>query len=212
MKRKRPGFWLAWVDMLMAQLATFAALFILSAFLINPPAPKKEGVEQKAEFLVTLNWPNGNFDDIDLHMLMPDGRMVNFRSRQQGYVLLDQDDMGTNGTYVGTDGQQHVLDGAHQEVITLRAIVPGTYTVNVHVYRVTKQWGVLDSKPQLPYPVKVTLVKINPVVSTIGIVDVLLEKVGQQKTAFSFTVLENGEVTLDNHADTPFIPVANEPS
>ncbi len=196
--------------MIMAQLATFAALFILSAFLINPPVVKKEGIESKAEFLVTLTWPNGTFDDIDLHMLMPDGRMVNFRSRQQGYAMLDQDDMGTNGTYVGTDGQQHILSGAHQEVITLRAIVPGTYTVNVHVYRVTKQWGVLDSNPQLPYPVHITLVKINPMVNTVESVDVLLEKVGQQKTAFSFTVLENGEATVDNHADVPFIPQSSD--
>ena len=207
-RRKRPGFWLAWVDMLMAQLATFAALFLLSVFLINPPTQVTPGVEQKAEFMITLTWPKSSFDDLDLHLLLPDTRQVNFRSRQQGYAMLDQDDMGTNNTYVGTDGQEHLLDDGHRETITIRAVVPGTYTANVHVYRVRTQWGTLDGL-KLPYNAHVTLTKLNPTVQRLASVDVPLDQLGQQRTAFSFIVAENGEASVDVHADVPFIPTRN---
>lgn len=193
----------------MAQLATFAALFIVSVFLINPPVPEKPGVEQKAEFLITLSWPAGNLDDIDLHLLMPDGRMVNFITHQQGYAMLDADDTGINDSYTDHDGITHLVRG-HQEVITVRAIVPGTYVVNVHVYRVTEDLYGVTSTPRLPYPVHVTLTKINPRVDVIGSADVVLSHIGEQKTAFAFTVTDSGWAVIDTTVDRPFIPVRTE--
>lgn len=202
MKRKRAGYFWAFVDMLAAMLATYAALFILSVMQIHP-AESKPGVEMKAEFLVTLTWPQGNLDDIDLHLLLPDRKMVNFRAHDQGWALLDHDDIGVNGFYF-IDGAPKQLE--HKEVISIRAIVPGTYVANVHVYRHNESYADMQSNPALPFPVHVKLTKLNPQVQDVSEVDVMLSSVGEQKTAFAFDVRANGDVSVDTTADRPFIP------
>src|SRR5574337_1070051 len=103
--RTKYAFTLSWIDMLFSQLAVFAFLFLV-AFAMIKPAEQKPGVEMKAEYLVTLTWPAGNLDDIDLHMLLPDHKQVNFKTREQGYAILDHDDRGTSDWYV-LAGQAH---------------------------------------------------------------------------------------------------------
>jgi hypothetical protein len=209
MKRKRPGFFLAWVDMLYGQMAGFLFLFVLSVMLINPPQTSKPGIDMNAEFLIKMSWPDDNFDDVDLHMLLPSGKHLHFRNREVEYALLDHDDLGTNGRYQ-VNGQLKRV-GRHQETIMLRAIVPGNYVVNLHVYRVNRTvlgdgGSPVDSKPVLPYPVHVTLTKLNPRVDELASVDVVLHEQGEQRTAFAFTVLPNGFATVDHDTDIPFIP------
>jgi len=82
MKRKRPGFFLAWVDMLYGQMAGFLFLFVLSVMLINPPQASKPSINMNAEFMIKMSWPDDNFDDVDLHMLLPSGRHLHFRNRE----------------------------------------------------------------------------------------------------------------------------------
>ena len=68
MRRRRSyGFALSFQDMLMAMIALYAFLFLIAYALIKP-ANSKPGVEMKAEYLLTLDWPDGNLDDIDLHL------------------------------------------------------------------------------------------------------------------------------------------------
>lgn len=207
MKRKRPGFWLAWCDMLYGQLATFTFLFIVAFVVLRPEAKKQDGVELKAEYLITMTWPDGNLDDVDLHVRLPDGSMVNFRSKEVAYVMLDHDDRGINGQYTNAEGKVMLLRG-HKEVATVRAIVPGTYVANVHIYRVNDSYLDQKSDPVLPYAVQVTLTRLNPQVEDVASADVVMSEVGQQKTAFAFTVQEDGSVQVDKDADVPFIPTA----
>jgi len=124
--------------------------------------------------------------------------------------VLDHDDLGTNGSYQ-LNGQLKRV-GSHLETITLRAIVPGTYVVNVHVYRINRTapgdgGSAVESKPVLPYPVHVTLTKLNPRVDEVASVDVVMHELGEQRTAFAFTVLPNGFATVDYTTDIPFIPL-----
>ncbi len=207
MRRPRAyGFALSFQDMLMAMIAVYAFLFLVAYALIKP-ADDKRGIEMKAEYMLTLEWPEGNLDDIDLHLLLPDQKMVNFRNREVQHALLDHDDLGTNGVYVGADGKTMRLP-EHKEVITLRAIVPGTYVANVHVYRVNADTATWHSDPKLPLPVKVRLVKLNPRVEELAVADVVLSRLNDQKTAFQFNIADNGDVTVDRDADVPFIPTA----
>lgn len=205
MRRQRQyAFTISWMDMLYCMISVFAFLFLLK--VTDKPAESKPGVEMKAEFLITMTWPKGSLDDIDLHLLMPDGRMVNFKTDEQGYVVLDHDDIGVNGSYVAADGTATLLE--HKEMITVRAIVPGTYVVNVHVYRLNASFVGRPSDQALPYSARVKIQKLNPRVEDLAEVDVPLARLGEQKTAFAFTVDEKGRAVIDRDADRPFIPTA----
>ena len=207
MRRARPyGFGLSFQDMLMAMIAVYAFLFIVAYALIRP-ADEKPGVEMKAEYMLSVEWPDGSLDDIDLHLLLPDQKMVNFRTREVQHALLDHDDLGTNGLYYGADGKP-VRIPEHKEVITLRAVVPGTYVANVHVYRVNQAESAESSESKLPFPVKVRLLKLNPRVEDVAVADVVVSRVGEQKTAFQFTIHDGGDVRVDRGDDVPFIPTA----
>ena len=201
-KGKRPGYYIAWVDLLYGQWAAYVLLFLAALSLANPP--KSEGIETKAEFLVVLEWPKGSLDDIDLHVLLPDQRHVNFKQREVGFAVLDHDDMGTNGTYVDSAGKRTLIP-EHKEVVSLRAMVPGTYAVNLHVFRAANEFLGSPADPPLPYSAKVRLIKLNPRFEELTNVDVPLTQVGEQKTAFVFTIADNGSVNVDKEADLPFL-------
>ena len=195
---------IAWVDSLYLQTAAFFMLFVCALVLIHPPAPIKPGVELKAEYMVVLTWPATNLDDIDLHMLLPDGQQVDFHQPQVGAVMLDHDDLGTNN-YIHDGSGHYVSMGEHREMMTIRAIVPGRYVANVHVFRVNKTYAELTSTPLLPYKVHVVLMKLNPSVTQLCDADVELRHVGEQRTAFAFMLQDDGWATCDTDADAPFI-------
>jgi len=206
MRRQRAyGFALSFQDMLMAMIAIYAFLFLI-AFALIKPADAKPGIESKAEYMIALEWPPGNCDDIDLHLLLPDGRRVNFSKREVEHAMLDHDDLGTNGVYRIADGTVRRIP-QHKEVITLRAIVPGTYVANVHVYALGEGTAEDPSNPKLPFPVKVTLTKLNPIVVDIAQTEVVMSRLGEQRTAFQFFINERGEAKVDRDADVPFIVV-----
>jgi hypothetical protein len=189
--------------MLMAMMAMYAFLFMVAYALIKP-ADQAPGVQMKAEYMLTLEWPGGNLDDIDLHLLLPDGKAVDFHHREVEHAMLDHDDVGTNGVYVGADGGRARV-AQHREMVTLRAIVPGTYVANVHVYRVNRKMLDWQSEPTLPYPATIRLTRLNPRVQDVASVDVTLTREGEQRTAFAFTIAAGGGVSVDRDADVPFI-------
>jgi hypothetical protein len=86
--------------------------------------------------------------------------------------------------------------------------VPGTYVANVHVYRVNHAESAESSESKLPFPVKVRLLKLNPRVEDVAVADVVVSRVGEQKTAFQFTIRDGGDVSVDRGDDVPFIPTA----
>lgn len=201
-RRVRPyGFALSFQDMLMAMMAIYAFLF-LTAFALIKPGESKAGVETKAEYIVTLEWPPDSADDIDLHLMLPDEKMVNFRNREVEHAMLDHDDLGINGVYRDPSGKMARIR-QHKETMTLRAIVPGTYTANVHVYHVA---DTPDPGTMLPYSATVRLMKLNPRVDEVAAVEVPLTRIAEQKTAFQFTIGDKGQVSVDRDADVPFIP------
>jgi len=198
---------LAFLDMLFNMMLVFAMLFMLSFILIkendSKPAP-----ERKAEFIIEMSWPDEAFDDIDLHILMPNGKQVNFRNRDVEYILLDRDDRGAHGDMIfNGEGQMEVIK-TNREVASIRAIVPGKYVVNIHAYRFYNHLVELKSDVSPPYPVKIVLTKINPTISEVTKVEKIIETPGQQVTAFSFEVTEDGTVVeLNKEDDIPFIQI-----
>lgn len=211
MRRDKSGWLWAFVDLLLCMVGLFVALFIVAMLQMNP-ATKRGTVDMPAEYVLRLTWPDKALDDIDMHLLLPNKKVVNFSTKDVDYATLDRDDLGlvaSNDLYV-VNGQLHTVF-KNQEITTIRAIVPGTYVVNLHVYHASSMTmyagEAIESAAKLPYKAHVTLERLNPHVTTLIEVDVPLSREGEQVTAFQFTVNADGSVTdVRTNVDVPFIP------
>ena len=179
---------LSFLDLLFNTVLCFAALFALSFILINPSKEDKN-VEVKAEFIITVTWPNDLNNDVDTYVEDPQGRLVAFMRREEGLMHLDRDDVGKFNYILSTPFGDVEYD-ENREVVTLRGTVEGEYVVNVHMY--------MQRSEQQPTPVRIQLDKINPF-QIVTVKDVVLGITGSEKTAFRFTVNRDGEVSEINH-------------
>src|SRR6266849_5680718 len=115
--------------MLFKALQVIAFLFFIALLAIAPEA--KDGkVDSKAEFLVTMTWPDQHPDDFDMFVQDPLGNMVWYRRREAGFMLLDRDDRGGAKDFILVNGRK-ILSPIRQETVSIRGIVAGEYTVNV---------------------------------------------------------------------------------
>ena len=80
-------------DMLYLLSLSFAVLLIYALIQIQPPAKKSE-IEQKAEFLIILEWDERSAADMDLWVMDPQNNIVWFRQKTGGFLHLDKDDLG----------------------------------------------------------------------------------------------------------------------
>ena len=165
------------MDLLFNTVLCFAALFALSFILINPSKQDKN-VEVKAEFIITVTWPNDLNNDVDTYVEDPQGRLVAFMRREEGLMHLDRDDVGKFNDILSTPFGD-VEYNENREVVTLRGTIEGEYVVNVHMY--------MQRSEQSPTPVRIQLDKINPF-QIVTVKDVVLDITGSEKTAFRFPV------------------------
>lgn len=171
-------------DMLFNVLLVLSLLFAMALVFINPPA-KDGNVTLKAEFIITVTWPDNDPNDIDTWVEDGAGRLCWFKARDEGLMHLDRDDRGELNDRITIDGRD-VVNPLNQEVVTLRGVEAGEYTVNVHYYK---------SENQKPVTVTVQIVKINPKAEVAFYGQVLLDRQGQEKTAVRFTMGAGGQVS-----------------
>jgi hypothetical protein len=206
-------FDLAFLDMLFNMTLAFAFLFLMAFMLIRPPTETQKSIQMKAEFMLTLTWPDGSLDDQDLWLLLPNGKKLGYSRKDLGYATLDRDDRGSFGNFFPDEKGVLQLIPSRREIITIRAIMPGRYVVNVHTYSKSDAYGEFENKTPMPYNTTVTLSKINPIVTDIIKKNVLVERVAEQVTAFAFTVDADGQVvSVETDVDEPFIEMMKEPS
>ena len=79
--------------MLFKGLQVIAFLFFIALLVINPEA-KSGKVDTKAEFIISMAWPDNHPDDLDLYVQDPAGNLVWFHEREAGWMLLERDDRG----------------------------------------------------------------------------------------------------------------------
>ena len=173
---------LPFVDLLFNVLIGFVFLFIVSFLLINPIA-KRADIEVKAEFLITVMWPDDLEDDVDTYVEDPVGNLVWFRSREPGLMHLDRDDLGKRNDEV-TTAAGTILFPENREIVTLRGVIPGEYIINIHMY---------FKVGQEPVPVTVQIDKINPY-SVVLRETIELKNKGDEVTVARFSVKSNGDV------------------
>jgi hypothetical protein len=176
-----PG--LGFTDLLFNALLGFVVMFLLAYLLINPVA-RSGAIDPKAEFLITLSWPDGSEADVDLYVEDPAGGLVWFRSREAGLMHLDRDDLGRANDVVRVGGRT-IMNQLNQETVSIRGIVAGEYVVNVHLYRA-------DATAPLPVTVKVE--KLNPRVVLVFYGTIELDRQGEEATAARFTIAGDGAI------------------
>ncbi|MBK7616664.1 MAG: hypothetical protein KA375_09255 [Vitreoscilla sp.] len=171
-------------DMLFNMLIAFVFCFLIALLAMNPKALKAGDIPSKAEFIVSVSWPDLNPNDIDTWVQDPGGNLVWFRAREAGLMHLDRDDRGLTNDVIVVDGHQ-IVNPLNQEVVTIRGIAPGEYTVNAHYY---------DSKDGKPVDVTVSIIKVNPRAEVVYYGQLTLARKGDEGTAARFTVLPDGSV------------------
>jgi hypothetical protein len=183
-------------DLLFNALLGFVVMFVLAFLLINPVA-KSGAIDPKAEFLITLNWPDGRLEDVDLYVEDPLGELVWFRSREAGLMHLDRDDLGQLNDAIEVAGRR-VINPINQETVSIRGIVPGEYVVNLHLYRAAGAGPVLAT---------VKVEKLNPSVQLVFYGPVTLIEQGDERTAVRFLVGGDGRVLDVNQLPKSIVPL-----
>lgn len=175
-------------DMLFNMLIAFVFCFIIALLAMNPKALKAGDIPSKAEYIVTVSWPDRNPNDIDTWAQDPAGNLVWFRAREAGLMYLDRDDRGDANAATLVNGQR-IESPFRQEVVTIRGIVPGEFTVNVQYYQ---------SRDGQPVEVSVAVLKVNPRAEVVYYGQVKLDRQGDEATAVRFTIQPDGGVVNTN--------------
>jgi hypothetical protein len=169
--------------MLFKALQVVSFLFFLALLAISPES--KDGkIDSKAEFIITMDWPDDHPDDLDLFVQDPVGDIAWYRHREAGFMTLDRDDRGGTNDFIVVNGRK-IASPIREEIVTIRGIVAGEYTVNVSHFLATTG---------RPVPAKVKVQKLNPTAQVIFDNTVYVDHSGDEKTAVRFTLDAEGRV------------------
>ncbi len=184
MPRRRYHSNTSFLDLIFNALVGFVLLFILSFLQINPAA-KKDGVQTKAEFLITVTWGDDSPDDVDTWLEDPAGNVLHFRQKDIGLAHLDRDDLGLiNDRIVLADGST-VQYHHNQELTTIRGFISGEWVLNVHMY---------SKRAPEPTSVEVRIDKLNPSVRTLFYRRIVLTTTWEEVTVARFVMSSYGEI------------------
>jgi hypothetical protein len=169
-------------DLLFNALLGFAFMFFIAFMLIAQPEHTGK-VDSKAEFIITVSWPDNHPDDIDVLVEDPRGQVLWFDNKDTEVMHLDRDDRGSFHDQLIIDGKK-ISNAINQETVSLRAWIPGEYVVNILHYK---------ANYKEPVPVTVKVEKLNPTVTLVYYGVHKLNRVGQEVTATRFTLDSSGQ-------------------
>ena len=181
--KKKRGSTDPFTDLLFNALLGFTYLFLIAVMFMNPVA-ETGVIEAKAEYIIALNWPDNDPNDIDIWVEDPVGNIIWFKNREAGLVHLDRDDRGNINDLIKFNEQQ-VSNPLNQELVTVRGVVPGEYVVNIHYY---------ETVTNTPVDVSVKISRVNPTLEVAYYGKMTLEKKGVEKTAVRFHISNQGNI------------------
>lgn len=170
-------------DLLFNVLLGFILLFFISIIFLNPEEAAGK-IDIEAEYVISVTWNDYSADDIDTWVEDPEGQVAFYKKRETNILHLDRDDRGMLNDKITVEGRE-IDNPLNQEVLALRGMMPGEYTVNVHYY---------DTASYSAVPVSVKVAKVNPVYEVVYYGTSTLEEKGAELTAVRFTVLADGSV------------------
>jgi len=166
-------------DMIMLALLGFVTIVILIIPHINPVAKPVQREKAPGNVIVEIRWPDKINTDVDLWVQGPGDKAVGY-ARQSGRIFnLLRDDLG----------HRRDVSKLNYEISYSRGVVPGEYTVNVHLF----------SNVARIYPVPVTVVvsiKAAPDEPARQILtsNVKLSRINQETTVFRFRLSRTGKL------------------
>lgn len=187
----------AFTDVLFNALLGFAFMFVIAFALMAEPT-EGGNVEAKAEVLVTVRWEDRHPDDVDTLVEDPAGNLVWYHNRDAGLMHLDRDDRGLFQDRIVLDGEE-ISNPINQETVTVRALTPGEYVVNVLHYQ---------ANYAEPLPVSIKVEKLNPTVELVYYGKRELAGSGDEQTAVRFTIGADGAVLGTNELQKPLLTTA----
>jgi len=165
-------------DVIMLALVGFVALVILMLPHIQPPGAKAAAdTTPPGNVIVEVRWPDEVDADVDLWVQAPGDVPVGYSNKGGAVFNLLRDDLGNRAD----------VTGLNYETSYSRGILPGEYTVNLHLYR----------NPSGSYPISVTVVtsvkrNANETARQLLASKVLLVREGEEMTVYRFRLSESG--------------------
>jgi len=185
------------IDLLFNALLGFTFLFLVAVMFINPQA-RKGRVDLKAEYIISVTWPDQLADDIDLWVQDPLGETVSYLRKDAGWLHLDRDDRGEVNDTIIIDGREIVYP-INQEVVTIRGIIPGEYIVNLYYYTAAQTQ---------PVEALVKVEKVNPTLQTVFVRKVQMQQQDQETTVVRFSLDNQGTLSDVSQLQKTLTPYA----
>jgi hypothetical protein len=168
-------------DLILLMLTGFVTVAVLMLAHINPEAAAASAKDTAppGNVMVEANWPPTMDSDVDLWVQAPGDVPVGYSNKGGAVFNLLRDDLG----------HQLDLSGLNYESSYSRGVVPGEYTINLHLYRnratnpAVPVTVIISSKPSSDQPAKQILIS-----------KVDLDREGQERTVFRFKLTETGTV------------------
>ncbi len=92
--------------MLFKALQVIAFLFFIALLIVDPEAEEGK-VDSKAEFIITVDWPDNHPDDIDTFVQDPQlATSSGSGGARPDFMLLDRDDRGGLNDFVVVNGAE----------------------------------------------------------------------------------------------------------
>jgi hypothetical protein len=197
-RRHTHSSWQVLADLMM--LLYQAAIVMLSLLLIVSQIAAKNSVgddHPHAEYIITLEWPDNRDVDLDLWMRDEENHVIYYGAREAPNESLDRDSQGfvTNRTIL-KDGK--VTYSPNREIISLRMVAPGDYLFAVSYYNghPAESSRVYDADdPTAAIDAKVTVGKVNPVLTTVAHADVHFDHPKEANNALYIHIGDDGTVT-----------------
>jgi hypothetical protein len=205
---------ISFLDTFLLTLIGITAILAIVVKLINPIAEQGK-IDPVTELMLTLEWNEELPVDLDIHIKTPNGDIINFRHKDNGWMVLDRDDLGTaSDTYV-VNGESLTVK-KNMEVVNINATVTGEYVVNIHYYGqgASEFWNVVPEelwgfRDSMTYTV--TLMDMHPfnIAYFSEMFDLTFRN---EQTVMTFVVNEEGDIEdirtdiqipLFRSADTP---------
>ena len=161
------------------------AFFFFIALLAITPDSKDGKIDSKAEFIITLDWPDNHPDDLDLFVQDPIGNIAWYRHREAGFLTLDRDDRGGANDFIVVNGMK-IPSPIREEIVTVRGVLAGEYTINISHFQATTGEPVVAT---------VKVQKLNPTAQVVFDDKIVVDHTGDEKTALRFKIDSEGKVT-----------------
>jgi len=165
-------------DVVMLALVGFVALVVMLLPHLNPPGAKTaDDSTPPGNVMVEVRWPDEIDADVDLWVQAPGDVPVGYSNKGGAVFNLLRDDLGSRVD----------VTGLNYETSYSRGILPGEYTVNLHLYR----------NQSKVYPVPATVVtsvkrSADQAARQLLASKVLLVREGEELTVYRFRLSESG--------------------